>query len=120
MIDIRELRVGNYVYINNKVVKVEAEDLLELKSVNRYGRDTDFLRPVLLSQAILQKIGFCRVSETTSGDLYSKGEIYVKVTGTSVFLYIVDLGTTIGVPFSYLHQFQNVLFSLFHIELTLD
>lgn len=120
MIDIKELRVGNYVYVSNKIVKIEAEDLVELKSAIRYGRDTEFLRPVLLSQAILKKIGFNRVNETTSGDLYAKGDIYVKVIGNSISLYIIDLGTTCGVSFSYLHQFQNILFSLFHVELSLE
>ena len=120
MIDIKELRVGNYVYINNRIVKVEVEDLVELKAACRYGRDTEFLRPVLLSPATLQKIGFSRVCETTSGDLYSKGDIYVKVVGNAVSLYIVDLGTACGESFSYLHQLQNVLSSLYHVELTLE
>lgn len=120
MIDIKELRVGSYVYINDRILRVEVSDLVELNSAVRYGREADFLRPVRLSESILKRAGFNKETEKLLTSLYSNGEVYLKEDSNKYSIYDINSGNSFGVSVSYLHQLQNILSSMFNTELSFE
>lgn len=102
-----ELRIGNWVY-DTRHIKYPAKNKMQITEISK--RDYKHLEPIPLTAEILEK---CSVKELAdiSTDTYLK-------FGEDRKLYLVcDFVKVTDKPIEYLHQLQNLIFSLTGKEL---
>lgn len=109
MIDVKELRLGNYVLDGGHIVPVNVsviEDLLIYPHI---------YDPVLLTSEILTNCNF------TGGYMEFNGGCMLRVDkdeeATIMGMDSATMGQSVSVPCKYLHQLQNLFFALTGKEL---
>lgn len=126
MIQAKELRIGNYVKLNGRVMKPNAE----LMSLIITGETIDPM-PILLTTEILEKCGFGK--GTYDGDIKYFLKLRNGITSYEfAFFPNTDLGNgysaaillhkndMIGGNIYYLHQIQNLYYALTGEELIVN
>lgn len=108
MIDVRELRIGNNILDDGKVIQVTAATIMDIV---QYRIDYD---PIPLTPEILGKCGFIKIKNT---------EYYIvsnKDAGTILIVNVINNEYSLScfpVTFQYLHQLQNIAYFLTNTEL---
>ena len=123
MIQANELRIGNKVYDNGKICTIESINAFADGEADVYLVETGnagmFIDPIPLTEDILLKCGATSVIFTTNNEIssFDIGDLMFEkeVNGYCVF----GSEWTIGKPFHYLHQLQNLFFCLCGKELTI-
>lgn len=115
----KELRVGNHVYIDNKETAVTAVDLLTMAQNERFLIEKDVVTPIFLSEASLLKIGFKVEFDIAPNRVYSLGDFLLCSNSSKSFNFYVGQ-SAVGRPVAYLHQLQNLYFSVVGKELAID
>lgn len=114
MIDVKELRVGNWVDRGDDYIDIREPD--EIKHASLIGN------PISLTPELLFKHGFMQVNNNfilpngfTIKNVLTEylDEIGLRVHANS---FIVSVGFQIK-PFQYLHQLQNIYYDLMQTEL---
>lgn len=120
MLEAKDLRQGNYVYFNGKNKKIGSVYFIFDKTVALNQRhdvfyDLKYLEPIPLTEEILLRLGF----EKELDNFYRKNkicmiEILFHDNGIIVSSQSVCLSSV-----KYLHDIQNLYYSLYKQELTL-
>jgi hypothetical protein len=106
MIDIKELRIGNYLYNNDLVVKIDARSIFDIwdnKGLKTY-------KPILLTESWLIMFGLEKYEFDNKENQYRfkynfKDRLIVVRHGK-----FIDYGSS--VVLEYVHTFQNFIFAL--------
>jgi hypothetical protein len=114
--DVRELRIGNYIMGNSKVYAIRADENLAYVTVPEgHGCvSLDHAHPIPLTPEILEKAGFEYFDGYYGNTLCSVFAMNMTEWG------IVYDGVKIYVGFEYLHQLQNLYFALTGEELNIE
>ncbi len=130
MIDIRELRIGNIISYNDRLIEVD-ELRKETKSIfaNGWQDDDNLLNRVLLTDEWLLKFGFRFKRETNQIELFEYTYMPIdhqedpyNILMTlekgkyTIFYKLKPIGV---LHIKYVHQLQNLFFILTGIELTI-
>lgn len=100
-----ELRLGNYIRnMYGEVIKVDLKVLKEVSKGELFG-------VIELTEEILIKCGF-----VSSGDYFVKDQVYIYNIGFMVQEFVYKYNYT-SVSIDYLHELQNLYFSLTKKEL---
>ena len=108
--NIRELRIGNFVSKDNSNFKLSAYKLYEETRVSHI-REKSKYDPVRLNEKWLIKFGF-----ELTGDKYKKGLIKVGI-GNS-FNSVMINNSYVSISITHVHKLQNLYFCLTGEELT--
>jgi len=126
--ELKELRIGNWVNLQRanglleckKVFSIQPE-FVSLESVNANPCEKHFIFPIKLTNEILKKIGFKSSSDK---------ELYFSIENTDVcfviqffgdqLYYSGGEGKKLSVPLLYVHQLQNLFFSVKGVELKIS
>lgn len=115
MIEVRELRIGNYVGNNNRTLFVTGilGDKIYYESL-KYFTEASNLHPILLTEEWLTKFGFEKTLLKFEGVVFLYNEWKFKVREGLVY-------TNIGMrsELKYVHQLQNLIFALTGKELVI-
>lgn len=113
MIKSTELRIGNYVLQTEGTTEVKVENL-DSKNIN--GLPGSSFEPVRLNDAIMERCGFERGTDSTSRPAgpYHKGVCEVTVHNE---FYAPEYFQPNGTELPHLHQLQNLYFALTGAEL---
>ena len=109
MLQANELRIGNWVFINELPIKLAASNFLVM--LQDKGDSMTRCEGIPLTHKILTQFGFKR---TPTGDFYLNN--FKLNTGHHEFKYGDARSTT---KVEYVHQLQNLFFALNHRELDL-
>lgn len=106
-----ELKLGNYITENDKLVMVYdiSNRINDVERINGKPINTGVFNPVLLTEEILDWFGFYK-----NGDSFYKGEVNLPLTGKVYWNKEVICKKCI-----YLHQLQNIWFVLKNSNLIL-
>jgi len=126
MIQANELRIGNIIYLDGyeEITEITTEGV-KTNFTDSHFVDFDSIYPIPLTPEILEKCGF--IKSDNSQDLYwylnqDGFEISIQECGDGYALFNYDgysgQHSTIGTPFLYLHNLQNLFFALNSKELT--
>lgn len=115
MIEAKELRSGNVIYLNGKKTMMGIDDISFLERCQRFGVNTD-ATPVKVTEEILVGTGFEFEFENLSDRVYSKEGIKIRFNRTEGLHLYANEGK-IGKSFFYLHQLQNLWFCLTNTDL---
>lgn len=111
-----EVRIGNLVLSDNKIVSVSGWYLYQKtigENTNQYDKNLDW-KPIPLTEELLKKFGFEHESEIE--DFY-----HIQKLGTMRWLNKKLHHPSLGIiPTEYVHQLQNLYFALTGDELVLD
>lgn len=112
MIQANELRVGNIVYLKESIVRLDKYDISDLL-LNTENIELDY-KPILLNEEKLLMCGF-----NSDGLLYEfrSAEYVFKSDFKYVWIYDVELKSSICVKCEHLHQLQNLIFTFTNQEL---
>lgn len=131
MVNANELRIGNWVLINNPeyhpqlmgnpvIVKGIYDRGGYIINVDhgedQYSQYLSFVRPIPLDPEILEKCGF-KISNGNIGEFYSNRYPIGKSLGLKALVEGEFLLINFHTRFKYLHEFQNLYFSLVGEEL---
>lgn len=128
MIDAKELRIGNvllYLVKANEWITVSELREYDLRARDSYDTELGFLytdeksiAPIPLTSEILEVCGFVKGSKV----LYNKGDLYIERDGSKwdCWLHDGDVYNFSIRPQKYLHQLQNLYYSLTGEELTVN
>ena len=110
MIDIRELRNGNIIYLNGQKRVISAEEIAFIEKCQLLGINVD-ATAVKITEEAIKGLGFEFDFENVSNRVYAKDGIKIQIHPTEgVALY--GNGNRIGKSFFYIHQLQNLWFFL--------
>lgn len=112
----KELRVGNHVYIDDKETALTAVDLLTMAQNERFLLDKSVVNPIFLSESLLLKLGFKVEFDIAPNRVYSFGDFLLRSNSANSFNFYVGQNV-VGKPVAYLHQLQNLYFSITGKEL---
>ena len=129
MIKANELRIGNWVSKNDKIITIDAEGILDIE---RTGSDT--VEPISLNEEWLRKLGFSQrgpnqyIKELPKRNITDSGVFRVSIpesTGQDLVVSIdrrqeknqEDTGFVELVECQFVHQLQNLYFALSGEEL---
>lgn len=116
MIDSRELRIGNIIYLNGKKTAAGSDDIAFMAKCQLLGINCE-TTPVRVTEDTLIGLGFSFEFENVSNKVYSKDGVKLLIhPSEGISLYIN--GEKFGKSFFYMHQLQNLWFSLFGKEIT--
>lgn len=122
MIDNQELRIGNYLLMNRRMVQVGGipNTIKLLIPGEQYAVEVEEFEPIPITEALLLKLGFENVG--FYDNVYSKDNIRVhidknKEIDTVLFIMYNDGGSIFEKEVSSLHQLQNLYFALTGKEL---
>lgn len=116
MIDTKELRIGNLIYLNGKKTTVGSDDIAFLAKCQLMGIGCEST-PVKVTEEMLKGLGFMFEFENVSNRVYSKEGIMILIHPSEGFS-LYNNGEKIGKSFFYMHQLQNLWFSLLGREIT--
>ena len=128
MIDAKDLRIGNWVLLNNNHKKVLWFKYDKVCVMNEYPSvivDLDRIQPIELTKEILLKCGFkYRPCGIQGADMW-QGLAYwdlngVHLRGDKKVTNSLKIQGFIDSEIKYLHQLQNLFFSLTHKELEIN
>lgn len=124
MIQARELRIGNLVFIHDEV-----DSICEIGQANNgycnnngyFNFDKGAIEPIPLTKELLLKCGF---EDTTGGwggsqgcdYYYKKGNFEIQTYDSDIFWHLKG---AFEIKIKYLHQLQNLYFALKNEELTI-
>lgn len=118
MIKANELRIGNWIYYNGKLSKI---DLTDFRDILEDNYEINYYKPIELTEEILLKSKLKPTSEDFFGIKISKKgflEINLKPKRTIIFfdgVYFIELKNI-----KYLNQLQNLYFALTGKELEIN
>jgi hypothetical protein len=123
MIPAKDLRIGNWVTVNNRItnIKTISEMLIEVVD-SATTTHADQLTPLPITHELLEKAGFKQRGETA---LYDR----IPLVGFTYYLETKRLlihhpGNILGIwlhtDISYLHQLQNFFYCLIGYDLAID
>ena len=129
MVNLNELRAGNYIYeIVDTPKDPEAKELFKVAAVNtltgtlinEYDDITqaEYCEPIPLTPEILERCGFAKGEDSNTigeGATYYNGNIIIVEVNKGYELFASEW--TIGETFFYLHELQNICLDLFKFEL---
>lgn len=128
MIQPQELRIGNIINIKSKYKRYN-ELFIEVESINSTEINTYF-RPyelnhcigIPLTEEILLKCGFIKDEESDNGFFLKVNNDWSDIYIDVVYGYceIVVNKHSLPIPLLYVHQLQNLIFSLTQKELTIQ
>ncbi len=107
----QELRIGNL--LKNKKGRLF---VVTAANIGKIADSLSAYRPVVLTDQLLRSCGICRSSKGNKYCMDVFDGYYFMFTGRIGMMYKVDLGT-IGHPIRYIHQLQNLYYSLTGREL---
>ena len=113
MIEVRELRVGNYVSNNVEVVKLTDEDLVYLLIYDNQHK----AEPIPLTEKWLIDFGFEK--HKANGFWFMKNGICISVLGVIELISWDRQAFKLKNEIKHVHQLQNLYFALTGEELTL-
>lgn len=107
-----ELRIGNYILFNGKIIQISGKGLYDYAYTHDY---TGKHEPINLSPEILEKAGFRQGNDK---EMYKskEGVWLTKIEGLGYY----TAGLRAGYCIQYLHQLQNVIFALTGEELEIN
>jgi hypothetical protein len=121
MINANELRIGNWVELTHPFntsqsirAAVKSEDILNADKIG-----TEF-HPIPLTPEILEKCGFEKDGEDFFIIKIGRKSFSIYVEDIPDIVYSPDIGVphnSLNAPIDYLHQLQNLYFSLTGVEL---
>lgn len=111
----KNLRLGNYVMNGDDIGGVERLSIIRISTSSPHvGVE---ISPIKLTEEWLLRFGFSRFGE---GVVYWENEnILIEQDGENNFSLSVGCEYTVGNPFKYVHQLQNLYFALTGKELEL-
>jgi hypothetical protein len=112
MIQPQELRIGNYVNSHKGYTKVVGV-LCDMLETETHSNILDNFDPIPITPDILERFGFKRTNRLFS--------LIFNENGAAIFINLVNSVyslTCFPVEFLYVHQLQNLFYSLTGIELT--
>jgi hypothetical protein len=124
-----ELRIGNCVRVNSpgnsahghtgRIIEV-GQDYVHLHFVNFC--ELSSLEPIILNSEIFEKIGLELIKDEQNRELWYNEDCTWCVTDISddQFSLIHHETHFVSIPFKYLHQLQNLYFTLFSRELSVE
>lgn len=118
MIDIKELRRGNIIYLNGKKCVVDSDQIAFMEKCASLGIGLD-ATPVKLTEEILKEIGFSFDFDQTPDKVFSMDDVKLYHNDSEGF-HLYHQGVKLGKGFFYLHQLQNLMFCLFGKEITIS
>lgn len=112
----QELRIGNYANYKGEIIKIVQFSTrtfwyIEGNTLNEIRNDIEKLEPIQLTDEILTNIGFLKVKNDYD-------VVWVKDKFT-MSLYFIMYDIDVLVKLNFLHELQNLFFSLFKQELEL-
>lgn len=116
MIDTKELRIGNTIYLNGKKTIVGADEIAFMEKCLLFGINCE-ANPVKVTEETLKILGFSFDFENTGSRVYARDGIKLQIH-PSEGVYLYAGGNRIGKSFFYLHQLQNLWFCLTGKEIT--
>lgn len=125
MIQTNELRIGNWIIVQNPflgkaaratVFNILPDDLMVYdESQHRFAADPSTSEPIPITPEILEAVGFEKEGLTT---IAKDGlPVYFKLKAGELSALVFNLSTPINVPCKYVHQLQNLFFTLTGNEL---
>jgi hypothetical protein len=117
-----ELRIGNWVYSDGQekqVVGLIGNQIMVVKTVNGVKNDNDVKDPIPLTEEILLKCGFEFIS-SQQGQIYYHKDGWIVLQSYGKWHYSPSLSNTVGKSIDYLHQLQNLYWSLCNEELNVE
>ena len=112
---VNELRIGNLLYNDNVIVKIDARSIFDIwddKGIKTY-------KPILLTEEWLLNFGFEKSNRLDLGELkpcYAIFSLAIMIRHNSFFIDWIGGNTEL----KYVHQLQNLYFALIGEELTLN
>ena len=112
---VNELRIGNLLYNDNVIVKIDARSVFDIwddKGIKNY-------KPILLTEEWLLNFGFEKSNRLDLGELkpcYAIFSLAIMIRHNSFFIDWIGGNTEL----KYVHQLQNLYFALIGEELTLN
>lgn len=130
MIDIKELRIGNWVYENHlgkkdTVASIYSNGYVQL-NVMRSSSNLDYISPISLTPEILEKCGFVKLSYNRGNAkttyIYGGAFEICFASNNHITTYICATNSEydIKVNCKYLHQLQNIFYDLTGKELEIN
>ena len=121
---VNELRIGNYVLndrVHNTIVGILSENIdivnLKTKQGNIINSDIDFIKPIPLTEDWLLKFGYKIHSENPFCEWWKNES---KIVNLKYFIKTGSLEYAVNrLQLKYVHQLQNLYFSLTQKELTI-
>ena len=130
MIDVKELRIGNYVFPKNDSGKESVigeifaiNDYLVSIKGNHNQYDYHLLEPIPLTEELLLKCGFTELYSDSKGYIYSVNNIeFIRsyFDTPSYFIKTNEENVLFEKPIIYLQQLQNIYFALIGKELEVN
>jgi hypothetical protein len=115
----QELRIGNITFdADGNVQVIDAIEILAIRQCEAASHPVEFIKPIPLTEDWLKRMGF----KSTSEGYWSDGNLEVGYTTTDEnmqYEYLSVNGLTEMTHLKYVHQLQNLFFSLCGKELTL-
>lgn len=118
MIQPQELRIGNY-FINHKWRWEQVISIDDNNSMSVNGLSKEMITPIAITPEILERCGFEYIDMPVNGYADDKHLCYQQIDGTIVFMPFCTDDKDCHIHIKYLHQLQNIIYSLSGQELTL-
>lgn len=111
----KELRIGNYVYENEDISEIQLADFY-----NMHEDDNCPFKPIELTQEWLVKFGFEK--DRINEDFYflgipNKYKVYLSISLQYLSFEVCQNGHGFNIDIGFVHQLQNLYFSLTGEEL---
>ena len=121
----QELRIGNYVYYNDKIISIAPNAILEFYYIGETHSqskvDRRDYKPIQLSEEILLKCGFRKDKSLKKS--YTKDKIRIENFSENIFSVRkqIDIESSLWLnDVNYLHQLQNIMYSIENQELEIN
>lgn len=116
MIKANELRIGNWIYYNGKLSKI---DLTDFRDILEDNYEINYYKPIFLTEEILLKCGFENKGIDDNWIIFRFKSIRICKTEMLGFIFNFDNGEEY-VKVKYLHQLQNLYLCLCGEELEIN
>lgn len=129
MIDVRELRINNYVLCKNEVCRVNMINRGDIVEVSTIDSDSvrecfvedilsDRIYPIPLTEELLLKCGFKKINHISGYSFFSMERNNKNGANIDIYKSYSTVGSNTSVPhIQFLHQLQNIYFALTGKEL---
>lgn len=125
MIDAKELRIGNYIQLRDKLVMVRGIPNVHKLLIpgEQYAVEVDEFDPIPLTEELLLKCGFTEAYSDSKGYIYSINEVnFLRCFFDIPYIFIEteEDEDLFNRPIENLHQLQNIYFDLTGKELEVE